>query len=611
MTTVYADSYGFNSNDATSALQAAINDPTADKIIVRNMGTPWLTSDTIFLSSNKEINFEPGVVVQAKSGTFLSNTKPLFRALSVDNVKLVGQGEGADQATLSMNKDEYTDTNNYGNQYGHIIDINGTSNYVVSGLKLTGAGGDGININGADYNNPALADKRTYSENGLIEDVTSDNNRRQGMSVISAKNLVVKDSSFTNTSGVAPSSGIDFEPDYNYQSLQNIQISNVNLNGNNGDGLTFALSNLDNSSPAVSIDVNGATLSGNNSGINVGTYQSAAQPNSNSPSSTPNGTINISNATVTGTTGTHLTDNKPGAAIAIEALSGDSSDPNNLKVNFDNVSISDIANSQFSTNPIVIQGYGGENNRQQVGNLAFNDVTVSDNFQRDVVSASIGRSDGYLNNVSGNITATNPNGVTSTFGNGITAPQNFSLTVTSGTVSNTATTATPTTATPTTTPTSTATTPTTTATSTDTTSTTSSVALDNPSFSNGLTGWYPFNNGVSVVSRSGESSWVKIAASGGGLDQDVTSDIVTGQSYVVGGTAQLSQTGDSGMFGVLFKDATGKITDIKSINVTDSSSQYFQLGFTAPNNFAEAKIFGYKDTGTADLFIDDFSLSKQ
>ncbi|WP_310490069.1 hypothetical protein [Chamaesiphon sp. VAR_69_metabat_338] len=581
MTTVYADTYGFNSDDATTALQSAINDSTADKIIVRNMGNPWLISETIFLNSNKEIDFEPGVVVRAKSGTFLTNTKPLFRALSLDNVKLVGQGEGADRATLSMNKDEYTDNSSSGNQYGHIIDINGTNNYVVSGLTITGAGGDGININGADYNDPLYADKRTYSENGLIENVTLDNNRRQGMSVISAKGLVVQNSRFINTSGVEPSSGIDFEPDYNYQTLQNIQLSNVYVNVNNGDGISFAFTQLDNSSPSVSIDINGATVDRNNSGINVGTYPSSAHPNSNSADSTPNGTINISNTTITGTTGTRLVENQPSAAIAIDALSGDRSDPNNLKVNFDNVSISDTANTQFLTNPIAIRGFGGENNRQQVGNMSFNNVTVSDNFNRDIFNAWLGRADGYLSNVSGNITGINPNGVTSNFSNGTTAPQDFSLTVTNGT-------ATPTTPT-----------------------TTASLTLVNSTFDNGLTGWYPFNNDVSVVNRSGGSNWVKIAASGGGLDQDVTGDIVTGQSYIVGGTAQLSQTNDVGLFGVLFKDASGKITDIESINVTDSTSQYFQLGFTAPTNFAEAKIFAYKDAGTADLFIDDFSLFKQ
>jgi hypothetical protein len=111
MTTVYADAYGFNAIDATAALQAAI-DSGADQIIVRNQGTPWLISKTIQLKSNQEINFEPDVVVKAKSGSFLSNTNPLFEALGVNNIKLVGQGVGVYQATLAMNKSEFTPSRN-------------------------------------------------------------------------------------------------------------------------------------------------------------------------------------------------------------------------------------------------------------------------------------------------------------------------------------------------------------------------------------------------------------------------------------------------------------------------------------------------------------------
>ena len=117
MTTVYADAYGFNASDATPALQAAI-DSGADKVIVRNQGTPWLISRTIKLKSNQEIDFAPDVLVQAKSGSFLNNTDSLFQALGVNNIKLVGEGVGASQATLAMNRNEFSATNP--NSYAHI-----------------------------------------------------------------------------------------------------------------------------------------------------------------------------------------------------------------------------------------------------------------------------------------------------------------------------------------------------------------------------------------------------------------------------------------------------------------------------------------------------------
>ena len=45
----------------------------------------------------------------------------------------------------------------------------------------------------------------------LINRVVCDRNTRQGMSVIGAVNLMVRDSEFSGTNGSAPMAGIDFE----------------------------------------------------------------------------------------------------------------------------------------------------------------------------------------------------------------------------------------------------------------------------------------------------------------------------------------------------------------------------------------------------------------
>jgi Ca2+-binding RTX toxin-like protein len=429
MTTVYADDPiygGFNSNDATNTLQNAINSG-ADKVIVANIGNPWLISRTIFLKSNQEIVFAPDVVVKAKSGTFLSNNEPLFRALSIDNIKLVGEGIGARQATLAMNKNEYTDPTNT-NEYGHIIGIDGTNNYTISGLTLTGAGGDGILIDGA-YSGTFTPNLRAFSADGLIDNVTSTNNRRNGLSVISAQNLTIKNSKFTSSAGTGPAAGIDFEPDFSHERLNNIKLSNVDLSGNDGNGLSFILSALDNNSTSVDISVDGATINSNKaSGIKVGTYYTNFQPNSNAASSTPNGAINISNVTIKDTKATDTFE--PSAAISIQALSGDRSDPNNLKVNFNNVAISNTAQTGFSAPaPISVLGFGGLNDRNQIGNLAFNNVTVADNFNRPVIGIQLNQS-GSFNNITGNITGINPNGVTTNVTSTATK-NNYTLGVTS------------------------------------------------------------------------------------------------------------------------------------------------------------------------------------
>jgi FG-GAP-like repeat/RTX calcium-binding nonapeptide repeat (4 copies) len=431
MVTVYADAYGFNATDATATLQAAI-DSGADRVIVRNQGTPWLISSTIQLKSNQEIRFEPNVVVKAKSGSFLSNTVPLFQALGINNIKLIGEGIGANQATLAMNKNEFSSTSN---SYGHIIGIRGTDNYTISGLTLTGAGGDGIIVDAYSYGQPIpTPNKLNYSANGLIDNVTAISNRRNGLSIISAQNLLVTNSKFINTSDENPANGIDVEPDFSYNRLSNITIKNVDLSDNQGHGLGLIISALDNNSTPVSINIDGATIDRNGAtGIKIGAYGAPNYSNSNDPNSTPNGAINISNVTIAGTKGTTSFYNDPNAAISIEALSG--ADPNNVKINFSNIAISDTgfnaANPQLSAEPIFIRGFGGPDNRNQIGNVSFDNVTVADNFDRNIIGIYLNQS-GSLNNITGNIRGINPNGVTSYVTPETTTEtrQNFTLTVT-------------------------------------------------------------------------------------------------------------------------------------------------------------------------------------
>jgi Right handed beta helix region len=576
MTTVFADSYGFNTSDATRALQAAINDPNADKIIVRNMNSPWFVSETIFLQSNKEIIFEAGVVVQAKPGTFLDNTRPMFRALSLDNIQLIGLGSGENMATIKMNKEEYK-----ASEFGHILGFNGVKDFVVKGLKLTGAGGDGIHISGAAYET-AKPGLRSYSENGLIENIISDNNRRQGISIDSAKNLTVRNSKFINTKGTPPSAGIDLEPTWSFESLQNIKIQNVEVRDNDGTGIQLALGNLNNQSEPVSIDIDGAIIDNSNlSGITIGASSTSGNTNNNLSNAPINGTVNIRNTQISRTLGNSTVFNEPSAGIYIQALSGDQSDPNNLKINFVDVTISDTANGKISKNPIFIQGFGGENSAQQVGNLSFTNVIVKDNFNRDIIRAELGRSDGFLNNISGTITAFNPNGVTGDFDTE-TTPKNFSLAVNNGNSGQKIVLAAP-----------------------------LEISLTNSSFNKGFQGWSVWDSSVSLTNRSADNQWVKINSVGGGLGQDITKDMIAGQNYVVGGTAKLSNMGDKGYLGVLFKDSAGTIQDFQAITVSEIMEKPVQLGFTAPSNFAVAQIFAWKENGSADFYVDDFSLVKQ
>ena len=82
--TVKASAFGFNPEDATAALQKAINSG-AQKVIVDNTGKDWITRP-LFLRSNQEIIFEDGVTLRAKKGEFKGVNDSLINLNNISNV---------------------------------------------------------------------------------------------------------------------------------------------------------------------------------------------------------------------------------------------------------------------------------------------------------------------------------------------------------------------------------------------------------------------------------------------------------------------------------------------------------------------------------------------
>lgn len=165
----YASWWGFDPEDATEALQAAI-DSGVPKLIIDNVGAPWIISRTINLRSNQEIVFEKGVVVEAKQGAFLGKGDCLFLAALQRNITLIGYG-----ATLRMRKLDYTKPPYEKAEWRHVLSIRSCDNVRVYGLTLASSGGDGIYL--------GVAKRGVPCSNIHIKDVTCIDNYRQGISV--------------------------------------------------------------------------------------------------------------------------------------------------------------------------------------------------------------------------------------------------------------------------------------------------------------------------------------------------------------------------------------------------------------------------------------------
>jgi hypothetical protein len=222
--------YGVTGNgttdDATNfnaALQAA-----AGKIlyIPKQSGSFYLVGDNLLIPSNTGIVCETGVVIKTKASSFVTGDA-IFYMNEVDNVTIQGNGailqglrEGSGTSIISMG-----------------VKIAGSTNVRIHDLKCIDASGDGFLIQAADDNDP------TFSKDIWLINCVAQNCMRQGLSIVSAKDLWVNNCRFSQTNGKLPSAGIDIEPE-SISAMYGIKISNCIADVNDGGGYMVDLNGI-------------------------------------------------------------------------------------------------------------------------------------------------------------------------------------------------------------------------------------------------------------------------------------------------------------------------------------------------------------------------------
>lgn len=230
--------WGFRMGDSTAALQAAL-DSGARAIRIPFMGEPWIARP-LHLRSNQEVTFEPGALLLAKRGAFLGKSDSLLSADGLSNLTLRGYG-----ATLRMWKRDYEHPPYAKAEWRMGVAIRGCKNVLIEGLRVESTGGDGFYVDAGG--------ERLWSENVLIRNCVADDNYRQGISVISAVNLLVENCIFSNTGDTAPEAGIDLEPDSSNQRLINCVIRNCRFENNRGHQMLVYLRQFSRQTAPVSI----------------------------------------------------------------------------------------------------------------------------------------------------------------------------------------------------------------------------------------------------------------------------------------------------------------------------------------------------------------------
>ncbi|WP_149277100.1 right-handed parallel beta-helix repeat-containing protein [Pareuzebyella sediminis] len=231
--------------DYTGAMKRAFGSEN-DTLIVDKLDTPWIIGPMEFQGlKNKVIIIEPNVEIRAENGVFVKTSDALFEFQNCENISIIGNG-----SKLSMNKDEYLD-----GEWRHGISIRKCKNMKIDNLCIEDTGGDGIYIAGFG--------KGSYSENIFLSRIIATNNKRQGISIISGKNITVSESVFQETKGTLPGAGVDLEPNSKLDRLINITFSNCIFRNNDHAGILLALSKLDSTSEPVSINFKKCVLQNN------------------------------------------------------------------------------------------------------------------------------------------------------------------------------------------------------------------------------------------------------------------------------------------------------------------------------------------------------------
>jgi hypothetical protein len=224
----------------TSYLQSAIN---TYPVVVVKAGTYYIDAVTrLKLVSNRIVSFEEGAILQA-----ITTSSDQYRVLEiqgVSNVTLINP-------TIIGERDTHTGSTG---ESGHGIVLYSSKNIKIYNPVCKNCWGDGISIG---YGN----------EDILIDNTLCDNNRRQGISLLGGKNITISNPRLINTSGTSPQFGLDIEPSFDTDILENIKIINPITKNNIGGGININLMALANTNKTIDILIDNHNDDGSTDGL--------------------------------------------------------------------------------------------------------------------------------------------------------------------------------------------------------------------------------------------------------------------------------------------------------------------------------------------------------
>ena len=242
---------GDGTTDDTTAIQEAIDTAEMSGIamVYFPRGTYKVSADKADNNFYAALNVHSGQHLIFESATFqlTANGYDFYAILNIHNVSNVTVEGGL---TIIGDRESHTGTTG---ESGHGIRIVNSKNVHVSDVDIRYTWGDGVCVGG----NGTMEE---ISENVTLERIHTYKCSRNGLSIIEANGVVVRDCDFTYTDRTAPQYGIDVEP--NLGTATNITIENVRMlnNGIGGFALYTAKATLPGVLTLRNIETDGKTI---------------------------------------------------------------------------------------------------------------------------------------------------------------------------------------------------------------------------------------------------------------------------------------------------------------------------------------------------------------
>lgn len=201
--------------DDTAAIQAALN---ASSFVYIPDGTYMINA--VFAGyghesegglkpkSNQTIILSPNATLKAIPNS--SQFYYIINCFKVENVIISG-------GKIEGDRNDHTGT---GGEWGHGISIIASSNIVIENMEIFNCWGDSVYLGHADG---------TDCSNIRVYNCKLHNSRRQGISVVSGVNVIIRDCEIYNINGILPQYGIDIEPNRDIGFIEKVVIDACNI----------------------------------------------------------------------------------------------------------------------------------------------------------------------------------------------------------------------------------------------------------------------------------------------------------------------------------------------------------------------------------------------